>query len=123
MFVKRRLSGQILLVVLTIMFLLALFLQCIAQEVILEYQRIHNQILEYQLWQQLETKARIFIKNLNIPSDVRIGAISSNNQVEIIDFIPDTLDVNCASEIVVYKLAINSDREPVKLLITYSVRK
>ena len=117
MFVKRTQAGYILLITLTVVFLLASFSHYIAQAVILEYERMRNQIVDYQLWQQLEEQAQIFLQNLELKDQANVTS------AENLEFIPDTLEVNCVTGIIVSRLEIRSKQEPVKLLITYSVRK
>lgn len=111
MFARITWSGHVLLVVLTIVFLLSLFLNYIAQAVVLEYQREHNQILELQSWQQLEAKLNLFPKIDDLNTSISLG------------FIPDSLDINCTSGIDVLRFELKSPTTPMYLAVTYSNRR
>jgi hypothetical protein len=117
MFAKRSQRGHVLIIVIVISFLFALFMQGLMQAEVLEYQRLHNQILEQQLWQQLE------VKIYNILNKLQINTPIVAPQGKILGYVPDTLELYCPSGTVIYELEASLEPEPVKLLVTYSLRK
>ena len=115
--VKQAQAGYILLIVLMLGFLFSLFLYYITQTVMLEYQRVHSQLLDFQALQQLECKVHTMMSRVQ-SKQAAPGAYGN-----LIGYMPDTLEFNCLSGINVYKLEERVDNYPIQLAGTYSFRQ
>lgn len=93
--------------------MLALFLQYMAQALILEQQRVGNNILEYNILQALEAQVHTKFKNLTL---------LPGSTDEVLGFIPDTLEANNDSGVTIAKFKALLANQPTQLLVTYSIR-
>lgn len=113
---KKLPKGQVLLIVLMITLLLGLALYDIGQQVILEYQRMRNQLLAQQLWWQLELKVATFMQTITT------SAVNARKYAPL-EFVADTLEINCATGLNIYSFVANDASLPEQLIITYSLRQ
>jgi hypothetical protein len=112
----KKTKGNVLIVVLTITALIGFFVHNLTNTIILEYQRLHNKLLEQKLWLQLVFKTNAFIdvlttEAINIPNDRNIG------------FVADSLEIGCKTGIQLYSHTVAVNNDYPQLMITYSVRK
>ena len=87
-------NGNILILVLVVISLVSLFIESISKNIILEYQRLQNQIKEIQLQQQFEAK---------------IEGLIQQKQEQI-----NNTDTK------IYKIELLSDDGKHKLILTYN---
>jgi len=116
MFARKKQAGHILLVVLVVVSLISLSVHNIIRITVLEYQRIHNQLLDQQLWQKLEFDVNAFIKSVELNE-------TNASSGDVIGFVADTLEVGCKTGIMLHTFMAKDAKQSAQLVITYSIRK